>query len=243
MDGREAPLVQAFVALADTLVDDYDVVELAQQMVDDCVSLLATDSAGLLLSDPRGGLQVLASTSEQTRILELLQLQADAGPCLEAYQTGRQVLVDDIRVDRERWPEFAEAAVGEGFLAVYAIPLRLRAERIGALNLFRTEPGPIAASDITVAQALADVATIGIIQQRLISRSAEVNGQLQTALNSRIIIEQAKGVLSQRLGLNMTDAYARLRRLARNNNQHLSDAARAVVESYGEALSPDDQRR
>lgn len=243
MDGREAPLVKAFVALADTLVDDYDVVELAQQMVDDCVSLLTTASAGLLLADLRGGLQVLASTSEQTRILELLQLQSDAGPCLESFQTGRQVLVDDLRVDRERWPAFADAAIGEGFRAVYAIPLRLRAERIGALNLFCTEPGPIADSEITVAQALADVATIGVLQQRLITRSAEVNGQLQTALNSRIIIEQAKGVLAERLGLNMADAYARLRTLARNNNQHLSDAARAVVENYGQALSPDNQRR
>lgn len=239
MDGREAPLVQAFVALADTLVDDYDVVELAQQMVDDCVSLLATTSAGLLLADLRGGLQVLASTSEQTRILELLQLQADAGPCLEAYQTGRQVLVNDLHVDQGRWPAFAEAAIGEGFRAVYAIPLRLRTERIGALNLFSTEPGPITASDITVAQALADVATIGVLQQRVITRSAELNGQLQTALNSRIVIEQAKGVLSERLGLNMADAYARLRKLARNNNQHLSDAARAVVENYGEAMPAD----
>lgn len=239
MDGREAALVHTFVALADSLVDDYDIVDLTQHMVDDCVALLETDSAGLLLSDPRGGLQVLASTSEQARILDLLQLQSDAGPCLEAFRTGHQVLVDDLRVGRERWPAFADGALAEGFNAVFAIPLRLRTECIGALNLFRAEPGLMPDSDVVVAQALADVATIGILQQRVIMRGAELNGQLQTALNSRIVIEQAKGVLAERLGLDMAQAYARLRTLARNNNQHLSDAARTVVENYGEALSPD----
>lgn len=240
MDGREVALLHTFVTLADTLVDDYDVVELTQKMVDDCVSLLTTDSAGLLLADPRGGLQVLASTSEQARILDLLQLQSDAGPCLEAYKTGRQVLVDDLRVEAQRWPAFAEGALAEGFGAVFAIPLRLRAERIGALNLFCVEPKRLPESDVLIAQALADVATIGILQQRVIMRGAELNGQLQTALNSRIVIEQAKGVLAERLGLDMSGAYSRLRRMARNNNQHLSDAARAVIENYGQTLSSSD---
>ena len=239
MDGREAALVHTFVALADSLVDDYDIVDLTQQMVDDCVALLATDSAGLLLADPRGGLQVLASTSEQARILDLLQLQSDAGPCLEAFRTGHQVFVEDLSVGRERWPAFADGALAEGFNAVFAIPLRLRTERIGALNLFCAKPGLLPDSDVVVAQALADVATIGILQQRVIMRGAELNGQLQTALNSRIIIEQAKGVLAERLGLDMAQAYARLRKLARDNNQHLSDAARAVIERYGQTLSPD----
>jgi transcriptional regulator with GAF, ATPase, and Fis domain len=236
MDGREGPLVQAFVALADTLVDDYDVVEFAQELVEDCVKLLDADAAGLLLADLRGGLQVLASTSEQTRILELLEIQSDAGPCMEAYRTGQQVLLDDLRTDTDRWPEFTTRAAGEGFGAVVAIPLRLRSERIGALNLFRRQPSIMTDSDLLVAQALADVATIGILHQRVLARGAMVNSQLQTALNSRIVIEQAKGVLAERQGIDMEQAFLQLRTTARNNNRHLSDTARAVIENASGAF-------
>jgi GAF domain-containing protein len=231
MDGREGHLVHAFVTLADTLVDDYDVVEFAQELVEDCVSLLDVDSAGLLLADLRGGLQMLASTSEQTRMLELLQIQSDAGPCLQAYRTGQQVLIDDLGSATGRWPEFATRAIDDGFRSVIAIPLRLRSERIGALNLFRRAPGAMTDSDLLVAQALADVATIGILHQRVLTRGALVNSQLQTALNSRILIEQAKGVLAERLGLDMNQAFIRLRAMARSHNRHLSDTARAVIEN------------
>ncbi len=193
MDGRERQLVHAFVTLADTLVDDYDVVEFAQELVEDCVSLLDVESAGLLLADLRGGLQMLASTSEQTRMLGLLQIQSDAGPCMQAYRTGQQVLIDDLGADTGPWPEFATRAGEDGFGSVIAIPLRLRNERIGALNPFRKAKGRMTDSDLLVAQALADVATIGILHQRVLSRGALVNSQLQTALNSRVLIEQAKG--------------------------------------------------
>jgi GAF domain-containing protein len=204
-------------------------VEFAQELVEDCVSLLETDAAGLLLADPRGGLQVLASTSEQTRMLELLQVQSDAGPCLQAYNTGQQMLVDDLTSDTARWPEFAARATAEGFAAVFAIPLRLRSERIGAMNLFRRQKGMMADSDLLVAQALADVASIGILHQRVLTHGALVNSQLQTALNSRIVIEQAKGVLAQRLGIDMEQAFVQLRSMARSTNRHLSDTARDVV--------------
>jgi hypothetical protein len=236
MDGREAPLVQAFVALADTLVDDYDVVEFAQQLVEDCVSLLDADAAGLLLADLRGGLQVLASTSEQTRMLELLQIQSDDGPCMQAYRTGEQVNIEDLHSDGGRWTEFVAHASDQGFGAVIAIPLRLRTERVGALNLFRREVGLMSESDLLVAQGLADVATIGILHQRVLTHGALVNSQLQTALNSRIVIEQAKGVLAERLGLDMEQAFIHLRSTARNNNRHLGDVARAVVENPSSAL-------
>jgi GAF domain-containing protein len=235
MDGREGPLVNAFVKLADTLVDDYDVVEFAQELVEDCVSLLDVHSAGLLLADLRGGLQVLASTSEQTRMLELLQLQSNAGPCLQAYRTGQQVLIDDVDADT-RWPEFAARANADGFGSVIAIPLRLRSERIGALNLFRRAPGRMTESDLLVAQALADVATIGILHQRVLTRGALVNSQLQTALNSRVLIEQAKGVLAERLGLDMDQAFVQLRTMARSSNRHLSDTARTVIDNPSGAL-------
>jgi transcriptional regulator with GAF, ATPase, and Fis domain len=236
MDGRERPLVEAFVALADTLVDDYDVVEFAQELVEDCVSLLDADSAGLLLADLRGGLQVLASTSEQTRLLELLQIQSDDGPCMQAYRTGQQVRIDDLRSDTSGWPEFIDRARAEGFGAVVAIPLRLRNERIGALNLFRKEPGTMTDSDLLVAQALADVATIGILHQRVLTRGAVVNSQLQTALNSRIVIEQAKGVLAERQGLDMEQAFVELRTMARSTNRHLSETARSVIENSSGAF-------
>jgi hypothetical protein len=230
MTDRESRLVHAFVSLADTLVDDYDVVEFAQELVENCLSLLDADSAGLLLDDLRGGLQVLASTSEQARMLELLQIQSDAGPCLHAYRTGEQVLVDDLGHETERWPDFAGRAAAEGFHAAFAIPLRLRNERIGALNLFFRKAGTLADSDLLVAQALADVATIGILHERVLSRGAQVNSQLQTALNSRIVIEQAKGVLAERLGIDMEQAFVKLRNTARNSNRHLSDTARDVIE-------------
>ena len=238
MDGREAPLVQAFVALADTLVDDYDVVEFAQQLVEDCVSLLDADAAGLLLADLRGGLQVLASTSER-----------DADPGAAADPIGRRpvhALLSHGRAgqhrrserDTGRGPNSSPSASAEGFGAVIAIPLRLRSERIGALNLFRREVGLMAESDLLVAQGLADVATIGILHQRVLTRDAMINSQLQTALNSRIVIEQAKGVLSERLGLDMDQAFAHLRSMARNHNRHLSDTARAVIENPGGAFPP-----
>lgn len=239
MDDREGPLVQAFVTLADTLVDDYDVVEFAQELVEDCVSLLPVDSAGLLLDDLRGGLQVLASTTEQARMLELLQIQSDAGPCLQAYRTGAQVLVEDLSVDTDRWNEFAVRSTAEGFRAVFAIPLRLRNERIGALNLFCTQPGMLAGPDLLVAQALADVATIGILHQRVLTRGALVNSQLQTALNSRIVIEQAKGVLAERRGIAMEKAFGELRSMARNSNRHLSDTARMVIENASGTVTAD----
>lgn len=231
MGDREGPLVRAFVALADTLVDDYDVVEFAQELVEDCVSLLHVDSAGLLLDDLRGGLQVLASTSDQARILELLQVQAQAGPCLQAYETGQQVPVEDIQRAADQWPAFAARAHEQGFGAVFAIPLRLRNERIGAMNMFRCQPGPMAASDLLVAQALADVATIGILHQRVLTRGAQVNSQLQIALNSRIVIEQAKGVLAERQSIDMEQAFAQLRDIARSSHRHLSDTARAVIDA------------
>jgi GAF domain-containing protein len=242
MDGREASLVQAFVGLADTLVDDYDVVEFAQQLVENCVSLLDADAAGLLLADLRGGLQVLASTSEQTRMLELLQIQSDDGPCMQAYRTGQQVNIDDLRSDGGRWTEFVAHASAEGFGAVIAIPLRLRSERVGALNLFRRAVGVMSDSDLLVAQGLADVATIGILHQRVLTHGAVVNSQLQTALNSRIVIEQAKGVLAERLGVDMEQAFVHLRSMARNNNRHLGDTARAVIEDPSAAFPPGNAR-
>ena len=227
---RYEQLANAFVGLADTLVADYDAVELAQQLVDSSMSLLPIAAAGIVLGDAHGALQVFASSSEQTRLLELFQVEADAGPCLQACRTGKQVLVEDLSADTGRWPAFARRAAEYGYRSVCALPLKLRQQRVGALNLFRTEVGILAPADIAVGQALADVAAIGILNHRILLRSETVSQQLQTALNSRVVIEQSKGVLAERGSLDMDRAFTALRSYARRTDQRLVDVARAVVE-------------
>jgi hypothetical protein len=226
---RYERLASAFVGLADTLVADYDVIELAQQLIDSTMTLLPIDAAGILLGDPGGELHVFASSSEQSRLLELLQVEADVGPCLEAYRGGQPVLVADLREQTTRWPAFTERAAEYGFLAVTALPLRLRDEKVGALNLFRRQVGLMESADVAVAQALADVATIGILHQRVLTHSEVVNQQLQTALNTRLIIEQAKGVLAERGTIDMDRAFNLLRAHARRTNRRLAELARDVV--------------
>ncbi|MGH3906890.1 MAG: GAF and ANTAR domain-containing protein [Pseudonocardiaceae bacterium] len=227
---RGRPLAEAFVALADTLVADFDVIDLLHRLAADCVDLLTVAAAGLLLSDQRGNLRVVASSSEQVRLLELFQLQTDEGPCLDCVRSGLQVTATDPADITQRWPRFAVEAARAGFRTVHALPMRLRSETIGALNLFHAEAGPLAVDDLKVAQALADVATIGILQERTIRDNQVLAEQLQTALNSRVIIEQAKGALSERCGVDMAEAFSLLRAHARRHNQRLSDVARAVVE-------------
>jgi transcriptional regulator with GAF, ATPase, and Fis domain len=227
---RENALTRAFVDLADTLVSDFDVADLLHSLVKHCVTLLDADAAGLLLSDQRGGLQVLASSSEQARLLELFQLQADEGPCLHCFRTGAAVSVPDLSVGSDRWPRFAGAASTAGYASVHALPLRLRSEIIGALNLFGTKPGSLPQGDLDVAQALADVATIGILQERAIHNREVVVEQLQGALNSRVVIEQAKGLLAEAGSIDMDAAFTALRQTARRTNSLLAQVARDLVD-------------
>jgi transcriptional regulator with GAF, ATPase, and Fis domain len=227
---RERQLIQALVGLADTLVDDYDVTDLLHELVEHCVDLLSADAAGLLLSDQRGGLQVVASSTERTRLLELFQLQNNEGPCLDCYRSGESVLVPDLATESEHWPRFVPEATKEGFRSVHALPLRLRSETIGAMNLFKAHSGALSDEDLRVGRALADMVTIGILQERSIRRTETLSEQLQGALNSRVVIEQAKGVLAAQGSLDMDTAFSRLRRFARNHNRHLRDVARGVVE-------------
>ncbi len=226
---RSVALADVFVALADTLVDDFDVVDLMDRLVNACVDVFDIAAAGLLLIDQRGGLQVIASSSEQARVLELFQLQSDEGPCLDCIETGQAITVDDLDDARQRWPRFVDAAAAGGFDCVHAVPLRLRAETVGGLNLFGNGRRSLTEHEQRLAQALADVATIGILQQRSAHRSAVLAEQLQTALESRIAIEQAKGVLAQLGGTDMDAAYRVLRRYARDNNFKLGAVAAAVV--------------
>ena len=210
----EIELADVFVEMADTLVDDFDVIDFLHVLTERCVALLGVAAAGLLLTDERDRLQVLAASSEQTRTLELFQLQTDEGPCLDCFRTGRPVSVNDLR-QGSLWPQFTAAAADLGFVSVYALPMRLRTEVIGALNLFDTNVGTLDAEKLRIGQGLADVATIGLLQQRAIRRRDALTEQLQSALNSRILIEQAKGVLAERLNISVNDAFALLRTSAR----------------------------
>jgi GAF domain-containing protein len=226
---RDALLAQRFVALVDTLVDDYDVVDLLDRLVHAIVELLPVQQAGLLLLDDSLEPQLLASTSESTRVLELFQLQSsEGGPCIECVQTGAPVTVDDLS-SHQGWPRFSQVALGMGFEAVHALPLRLRGEIVGALNLFGKR-ARLSESDREVGQSLADMATIGILQQRS-SRQATIEAeQLRQALASRVVIEQAKGVLAEFAHVDMETAFQALRSYSRSRNLKLGDVAHAIVE-------------
>lgn len=228
-------LARAFVTLADTLVADFDIIELAQELIESALGLLPVDAAGIVVSDPRGNFQVLASNSEQSHLLELFQIQQNSGPCLLAYRSGSLVVVEDLQDGAHEWPEFATRALEFGFQSVHALPLRLRDDRVGALNLFRYESGRMGETDYSIGQALADVATIGILQQRIATQAGLLNVQLQVALNTRTVIEQAKGVLAERGRVDMDQAFALLRAHARRTNTRLTDVARSVVEGMDTA--------
>jgi transcriptional regulator with GAF, ATPase, and Fis domain len=221
-------LSRTFVQLADSLVDEFDIIELLTLLSHRCVELFDAGAAGILLGDQRGTLQVVAASTEQARLLELFQLQNDEGPCLECFSSGARVLSGDLAFD-EKWPLFGAEALELGFHAVQAFPLRLRAVVIGTLNIFMESPVSIGAEDLELCQALADVATIAILQNQAAKEAQNINGQLQRALDSRITIEQAKGVLAERVQVDMTEAFALLRRYARDNNRALSQVAAEVV--------------
>jgi GAF domain-containing protein len=230
--GREALLIEAFVGLADTLVDDYDVIDVLDRLAGYSVELLAAESVGILLADAQATLRVVASTNEQTEWMELLQLEADEGPCVECFRAGVAVDVGDLADAAARWPRFVAALQERGtYGSVHALPLRLRGQAIGTLNLFHRAPGSLPEADLALGQGLADVATIGILQERAIRRGEVLTEQLQAALNSRVIIEQAKGVLAQRGNLTMHVAFDRLRHYARGHNLRLTEVARQIVET------------
>jgi GAF domain-containing protein len=226
---RETMLARTLVELADTLVADFDVVEVLTLLTDRCVDVLDVVAAGLMLVAPEGDLRVMAASSEAMRVLELLELQSQEGPCLDCYRTGEPVMNQDLATVNGRWPRFAAEALAAGFHSVHALPMRLRGTVIGALNLLHLEPGEMRHADIAAAQAMADVATIAILQHRATLEAQVVNEQLNRALNSRIVIEQAKGMVAEREGLTMEQAFSTLRNHARNHNLRLVDVARDVI--------------
>jgi GAF domain-containing protein len=226
---RETLLARTLVELADTLVADFDVVELLALLTDGCIDVLDVGAAGLMLVAPDGDLRVMASSSEAMRVLELFELQSQEGPCLDCYRTGQPVVNQDLATVNGRWPRFAAEALAAGFHSVHALPMRLRGAVIGALNLFHIDPGEMRQADIAAAQAMADVATIAILQHRATREAQVINEQLNHALNSRIVIEQAKGMVAEREGLNIEQAFFTLRTHARNHHLRLVDVAGDVI--------------
>jgi GAF domain-containing protein len=236
---REALLARTLVELADTLVDDFDIVELLTVLTDRCVEVLDVSTAGLMLVSTAGDLRVVSSSSEAMRVLELFEVQAQQGPCLDAYRTGQAVVNQDLATHSDRWPAFAAEALDAGFHSVHALPMRLRGTVIGALNLFRSQPGAMTEEDVYVAQAFADVATIAVLQHRAALEAQTLNDQLDQALNSRVVIEQAKGMVAERLGLDMEHAFNALRGHARNHNLRLAALANDVIDGTVAASSLD----
>jgi transcriptional regulator with GAF, ATPase, and Fis domain len=223
-------LAQVFVDMASALAGPYAVTDVAQRLVDGCVELLDVWAAGLLLADPGSSPKLLAASTHEAALLELVQVRSGQGPCLAAMDRDDVVAVDDLDKVEAQWPEWVPAARSLGINQAYGLPLRREGRTVGALNLFRTAGGPLLAEDLTVARAMGDVAAVGILQHRALDHAAGVTAQLQRALDSRVVIEQAKGLLAERAGIGVGEAFNRLRQHARSTSQSLGEVARALVE-------------
>src|SRR6188472_416408 len=225
---RETRVLDAVVMLVDSLLDDFDVVDLLTELTERCAQLLDVDSAGLLLADPLEQLRVLAATTEETRNLELFQLQADEGPCVDCYFSGEPVSVADLNAETDRWPQFVPAALDAGFASVHAVPMRAAGIVLGALGLFGTRPGELSESDLMVGQTLAHIACVAILQEHPHTPDT-VMPRLRSTLTSRVVVEQAKGFLRESLNVTVEEAFGLLRIYARANGQHLTDLARRLM--------------
>jgi GAF domain-containing protein len=222
-------LANVFVEVADTLVDQYDVIEFLQMVTNHTADLLGASEAGILLADQRGRLRFMAASNENIKALELFQVQNEEGPCLDAFRSRQPVVNAHLDEAVDRWPLFAPRAASAGFRSVHAIPMRLRSEVIGAMGVFGSEVGQLGAGDVRIVQALADMATIGLLQERAVRRAELLSEQLQSALNSRVVIEQAKGAIAQFRGVTIDDAFTLLRSQARGSQRLLGEVAQAVL--------------
>lgn len=234
-------LAEVFVELADTLIDDFDLIEFLQMLATHTSDLFDARAAGLLLADHRGRLQVMAASDERSEMLELFRVQAHEGPCQDCFTQGEAVVNADLTQANDRWPNFAPRAVAAGYRSVHAFPLRLRGQTYGALNLFGSDIGQMDSTDTKIVQALADIATIGMLQQRAIQRGDDLTEQLQGALNTRIVIEQAKGMIAQTHAITPDQAFDMMRSYCRKNNLPLTDVANRVIiqpASLGDLMNP-----
>lgn len=222
-------LIHTLVQLADTLINDYDVIEFLGILTERCVTLLDVDEAGIMLADQHGTLQVIASSSERAKLMELFELQNRDGPCLDVFRSGEVIAAADLREQTGRWPTFSREAMAVGIGSVHSVPMRLRRQVIGALNLFRNGVGMLSDDEAVVARALADIATIGLLQERSITELRTTTGQLQTALQSRVLLEQAKGAIAERHSIDVDTAFVVIRNYARSHGRLLTEVARNIV--------------
>ena len=227
---REARTSAAFVSLTNTLVSDFDLIELMHALIDACIDLMDTDAGGLLLADGNGDLNLMASSAEDVDVVEVVQIAAEAGPCWDCFTTGQAVTLGDVENDGAPWPQFQRSALEKGYRSMHATPMRLHGQTIGTMNLFHSKVGALNERDIALTQALTDVATIAILQERGTRQLRDLSTQLQRALDSRIVVEQAKGLIAQSLNVTIDDAFGVLRNHARSTNQSLQTVARSVTE-------------
>lgn len=227
---REDRLIEALVTLADTLVDKYDIIDFLQTLAERCVDLVDVSAAGIMLADPRRELRHAACSNEEMRLVELFELQVEEGPCFDAYRTRAPVICASPEEAAERWPEFAHNANKYGFSGFSAVPMRLRSDVVGALNLFSFEASALGGDDIKVVQAMADIATIGILQERSIQDAHAFSTQLELALESRVVIEQGKGIVAECNHIGVDKAFDLIRNFARAHNRLLSDTARQIID-------------
>jgi GAF domain-containing protein len=228
---RTEHLADVFVEVADTLVDNFDLIEFLYALSRHATDISGGAAAGVMLSGQDGALHHLGASSEDARLLELFQIQNDEGPCLDSFKTGRSVVVPDLAGEHDRWPAFAPRAAAAGMSSVYAFPMRLRDRVIGGLNIFQTHRTELTPEDVKILQALADMATISLIQEQAVSRAEMLSEQLQVALNSRIVVEQAKGAVARELGISVDEAFDTLRAHARSTRRRLTEVAHEVVTS------------
>ncbi|QCW49287.1 GAF and ANTAR domain-containing protein [Nocardioides dongxiaopingii] len=226
---RERDLIRAFVDLSHELVDDYDIVDMLTKLTANCAELLNVASAGLLLADSSGVLHLAASSSERAHDLELFQLQRDEGPCLDCFRGGKPIVVPELAAAEDQWPSFTHAARSAGFQSVHAVPMRIRTRVLGALGLFGDGVGRLDDEDLELAQALVHVASVAIINEKSAADLETVNTQLQRALDSRVVLEQAKGIVANAGEVNVRDAFVLLRHYARDHGRKLTDVAAEVV--------------
>ncbi|GIG20224.1 transcriptional regulator [Cellulomonas chitinilytica] len=228
-DDREQLIVRSFVELAEGLASGLEAVDLLDRLAHSCVGVLDVASAGLLLADPLGRLHLLAASSGAARELEVFQVQRDEGPCRDCFHAGTPIDVPDLAADVERWPQFVPRALEAGFASVHAVPLRLRTHILGALGLFGTSTGTLDDDDRALAQALADVASVALVQERTAADQIALATHLQSALSGRVVLEQAKGVVAYAGSIDVSEAFDRLRQFAREHDMKLTDVATAVV--------------
>lgn len=229
MTARELLIADVFVEPAGTLVDDFDLLDFLHALVERTVALVDADAGGIMPADQRGGPEVMASSTHDTRLVELFELQHDEGPCLDAFRFGQPVTPTDQAAMRAAWPTFTARLSDAGFASTQAVPLRLEDEAIGALNVFRVSPGALSDADVKLARALADVATVAIVQRRVLDAREQLAEQLQEALTSRLKVEQAKGKLAERTGVGTDAAFTQMRSHARRSGLPLCQVVEAVI--------------